>query len=248
MTKGKIYIGTSGWSYRDWRGAYYPEAMKASEYLSHYSNDFHASEINSTFYITPRTSTTEGWANKVPGDFKFCPKMHRYLTQMKRLRDPEQPLEKFFTAIAPLYGRLGPILLQLPPSLSFNEEVVTHLFEVLKRDYHRFEFVLEARHISWFEPLPLSLLRENNIALVISQSGVGYPYAESDASRNIYLRFHGPTTLFSSSYSDAMLKQYAGKIKAWSKEGHTVWAFFNNTMGLNGLNNARKLKELLGLK
>lgn len=248
MAKGKIHIGTSGFSYRDWRGAFYPDKMKPADYLSFYAESFDVSEINSSFYTTPRAATVEGWANKVPADFKFCPKMNRYLTQMKRLKDPEQPLEKFFTAFEPLKAKLGPILLQLPPSLSFKEEVVSHLFDVLKKDYSGFEFVLEARHISWFEDLPLTMLRENNIALVISQSGVGYPYAESDATKNIYLRFHGPTTLFSSCYSDKMLKEYADKIKAWSKEGHTIWAFFNNTMGMNGLNNAGTLKKFIGIK
>src|SRR4051812_48773088 len=140
MAKVKIHIGTSGWSYRDWRGPYYPDKMKSTDYLTHYAKEFHVSEINSSFYTTPRISTVEGWANKVPADFRFCPKMNRYLTQMKRLKDPEQPLEKFFTAFEPLKAKLGPILLQLPPSLSFKEDVVGHFFDVLKKDYSEFEF------------------------------------------------------------------------------------------------------------
>lgn len=245
MAKGKIHIGTSGWSYSDWRSIYYPPRTKASDYLLHYSADFDCAEINSSFYSLPRAATVQNWADKTPDHFRFCAKMSRYLTQMKRLRDPEEPLAKFFAAMEPLGKKLAYVLFQLPPSLKFDEAVATFLLDLLRRDYHRCHFAIEARHASWLEALPLSLLREYDIPLVISQSGVGYPYLESDVTKAMYLRFHGPQELFSSRYSDEMLEQYAGKIKNWSDEGHTIWAFFNNTMGSNGLDNARKLKSLL---
>ena len=247
MATGKIHIATSGWSYSDWKGPFYPEKMKGADMLPFYAQHFDATEINSSFYRMPRVSTVQGWVDKVPKDFRFCPKMSRYLTQMKRLKEPEEPLERFFTAFEPMTKQLGPILIQLPPSLSFDEGVVLHLFKLLRSDYRKFEFALEARHKSWLEELPLTILREYDIPLVISQSGVGYPYAELLTTKNVYLRFHGPTKLFSSSYSDEMLQEYADKIKTWSKAGHTIWAFFNNTMGMAGLNNANKLKELLGI-
>lgn len=247
MAKGKIHIGTSGWSYSDWRSIYYPPKTKSTDYLVHYSKDFDCAEINSSFYSLPRVATVQNWVDKTPDHFRFCAKMSRYLTQMKRLRDPEQPLEKFFTAMEPLGEKLAYVLFQLPPSLKFDEQVVTYLFDLLRRDYRHYHFALEARHASWLEDLPLSLLREYGIPLVISQSGVGYPYLESDLHADMYLRFHGPKELFSSRYSDEMLQQYADKIKLWTKEGHNVWIFFNNTMGSNGLDNARTLKSMLGL-
>lgn len=247
MATGKIHIGTSGWSYSDWRSFYYPPKTKSTDYLIHYSKDFDSAEINSSFYSLPRAATIQNWNDKTPAHFHFCAKMSRYLTQMKRLKDPEEPLEKFFTAFEPLQKKLAYVLFQLPPSLKFDEPVATHLFELLRRDYRRFHFALEARHVSWLDDLSLTLLREYNIPLVVSQSGVGFPYMESDVTKDIYLRFHGPQALFSSRYTDEMLQQYAGKIKQWSDEGHTVWAFFNNTMGSNGIDNARALKGMVGL-
>src|SRR5688572_13230894 len=94
---GKIYIGTSGWSYKHWRGIYYPEKIKPVDYLEYYSREFNIAEINTSFYHLPKKQSVLNWIEKVPKRFRFCPKMSRYLTHMKKLHDPEESLQKFFS-------------------------------------------------------------------------------------------------------------------------------------------------------
>jgi len=245
MRKGKIYIGTSGWSYKHWKDIYYPSDLKTTDYLSFYAKDFSVSEINSSFYHLPREQTVINWVAKVPHGFKFCPKMSRYITHMKKLNDVQEALERFFLVFEPMRTRCGPVLVQLPPSLKFNEEVVADFFKLLKSDYSQYAFALEVRHASWLEANPLSLLRKYKIAFVISQSKNRFPYAEEVTSKHIYLRFHGPEALYASGYTSEMLQQYAKKIRAWSNDGHIIWAFFNNDIAAHALTDAKVLEEMV---
>jgi uncharacterized protein YecE (DUF72 family) len=245
MQRGKIYIGTSGWSYRDWPGIFYPDKMKSTEWLTFYSKSFDVTEINSSFYHLPREKTVLGWVKKVPENFKFCPKISRYLTHMKKLHEPEEPLQRFFGVFKEIKHYLGPVLIQLPPSLRFDKEVAGHFFDLLKSDYARYDFVLEVRHKSWLEQDAIDLLTSYQIGFVISQSGAGFPYAEVITSGIIYARFHGPGKLYFSSYSDEMLEEYAGKFRKWLKKGHNIWVFFNNTGQGIGIENAKTLEKLM---
>jgi uncharacterized protein YecE (DUF72 family) len=243
VKKGNIYIGTSGWSNSSWKGIFYPPEIKSKEFLRHYAAAFNASEINTTFYHLPRPATVEGWIERVPKKYKFCVKLSRYITHIKRLKEPDEPLERFFAAVGPLKKLAGPILIQLPPSLKFNYEVAEYFFEALKNKYHDFEYVLEARHLSWFEPDALPMLIKYNIGLVMSESGGRFPHLAAVTGHHIYIRFHGPGKLFDSPHSNEMLQDYADKILQWQQKGHDIWVFFNNTM-----NDAATLKKYLGLK
>ena len=178
MSLDNIHIGTSGWSYRHWKENFYPKGTKPADYLSHYAQYFSTTEINTTFYHLPRLSTVENWLHKVPDTFRFSIKMSRFLTQTKRLKEPEEPLERFFTAIEPVKHLCGIILLQLPPSLSFDYERADHLFSILKTEYKDYQFALEVRHNSWLEVDSISLFTKYEIAFVIAQSGNRFPYAE----------------------------------------------------------------------
>src|SRR5215510_5510894 len=117
MYSSKINVGTSGWSYKEWKGIYYPNSLKPSDYLNFYAKELDVTEINTSFYHMPRASTVLQWTEKVPADFRFCVKMSRYITQIKRLKDIEEPLERFFKIFEPMKNQMGPILIQLPPSL-----------------------------------------------------------------------------------------------------------------------------------
>lgn len=245
MSLHNIHIGTSGWSYKHWKDTFYPKELKPTDYLSYYAQHFSTTEINTTFYHTPRLSTVENWRNKVPDTFRFSIKMNRFLTQTKRLKDPEEPLEKFFTAIEPVQQLCGLVLLQLPPSLQFDYERTDYLFSLLKRDYKQYQFALEVRHPSWLEVDSISLLTKYNIAFVISQSDGRFPYEELITANNVYVRFHGPEALYASSYSDEMLYYYAEKFMEWTKENAVVWAYFNNDINGHAIANANKLKEIL---
>ncbi len=245
MSLVNIHIGTSGWSYKHWKESFYPKGTKPADYLTYYAEHFSTAEINTTFYSTPRLSTVENWRDKVPKGFRFSIKMNRYLTQMKRLKEPEASLEKFFSAIEPVQSLCGMILLQLPPSLVFDYERADYLFSLLKKEYKPYEFALEVRHASWLEVDSISLLTKYNIAFVISQSGNKFPYAEMITAKNIYVRFHGPEALYASSYSDDSLKYYTEKFLQWTKEGHTIWAYFNNDINGHAIANANTLISLI---
>jgi uncharacterized protein YecE (DUF72 family) len=224
----KIHIGTSGWRYKHWKDDFYPKELKQTDWLSYYAKSFDVTEINTSFYRLPTEETVVGWIKKVPKKFLFCPKMSRYLTHMKKLNDPEEPLQRFFDIFKPMKKQLGPVLIQLPKMVKFNYDKTEYLFKLLKKSYREYEFVLEIRHDSWLQNDALNLMANYEIGLVISQSGERFPYTEMVTAKNIYIRFHGPAALYASSYSDKDLKYFAGKFKKWVKEGHEIWAFFNN--------------------
>ena len=240
-----IHIGTSGWSYKGWKGLFYPQGLPTTKWLQHYAGFFDSTEINGSFYRLPSVETVAKWSQTVPDDFVFCPKMSRYLTHMKKLREPEDPLERFFTVFEPMKAKMGPVLVQLPSLLKFNNDVAEHFYRLLKFNYHPHEFVLEVRHESWLQVDSLTLLTQYGIGLVISQSGNVFPYAEMVTAKNIYLRFHGPEELYASPYSDAMLQAYAMKIKQWMTDGHSVWAYFNNDIHGYAPADAQRLAALV---
>jgi len=123
MRNKKINIGTSGWSYKHWKGEFYPEEMKPTDYLLFYTEHFDTTEINSSFYHLPRRSTVEQWVEKTPKKFRFCPKISRYITHIKRLHDPEETVARFFEVFEPMKEKMGPVLVQLPPSLKFKKNI-----------------------------------------------------------------------------------------------------------------------------
>ncbi len=248
MSKQRIHIGASGWSYPEWKGFFYPADLKSTEWLSYYSRVFDTVEINSSFYHLPKTQTVINWTSYVPDDFRFCPKMSRYLTHIKRLKDPEEPLERFFEIFKPMQSKLGPVLIQLPANVPYDRDIVHRFFTILSSEYQEYQFALEARHQSWLADEAIDQISKHNIAWVISQSGVGFPYLEKITARYIYLRFHGPGKLFDSSYSDIDLQAFAGKFKLWSEGGHSIWAFFNNTMNGHAIANIKEIKGMLGLE
>lgn len=239
-----IYIGTSGWSYKHWKGDFYPKTLSQKDWLPFYAGFFDTTEINSCFYRLPSPDTLLTWANSVPATFLFCPKMSRFLSHMKKLRDPEEPLERFFSIFDAIQDKMGPVLVQLPAVLKFNPEVTEYFFSLLAKQYKNYEFVLEVRHPSWLENGALALMKKYKVGLVISQSGQFFPYSEKTTAKNIYVRFHGPAQLYASSYSDKELESFAAKFKHWVKKGHKVWAFFNNDVYGHAPRDAMRLKTL----
>ena len=242
--KSAIYIGTSGWSYKHWKNIFYPEGLKETDWLAFYAQHFMITEINTSFYHLPKVATTEGWEKKSPKGFMFCPKMSRYLTHMKKLNDPEESMEKFFNAFEPLKDKIGPVLIQLPASVAFHGEKAVGLYAICKQIYPQYRFAMEVRHQSWLCAESIGLMKEYNIAFVISQSGTGFPYAELVTAQHIYVRFHGPDALYASDYSEAQLQEFTHLFKGWKKDGHSIWAFFNNDINGFAFKNAARLKEL----
>jgi len=242
---GKFHIGTSGWSYKDWIEVFYPKKMKPVDWLSHYAKTFDCTEINGSFYRLPTKQTVINWVDNVPKKFKFCPKMSRYLTHLKKLRDPEEPLQRFFSIFEPMRKKMGPVLIQLPKMVQFDCEITKHFYKLLKEKYSPYHFALEVRHGSWITEASYSLMREFGVAFVISHSGDHFPYAEVVTAKNIYFRFHGPGTLYNTKYHSATLKKYSRLFKIWLDEGRDVWIFFNNDWFGYGIENALTLRKFL---
>jgi len=245
MNHRLCHIGISGWSYPDWKGIFYPVGLKSTDWLSFYARTFPITEINMSFYHLPRKSTVEAWVDKTPPDFLFCPKMSRYLTHLKRLKEPEEPLQRFFSVFEPMQAKMGPVLIQLPSSVTFDMSSARHLFEVLQKEYAPYRFALEARHSSWHSEECLGLMQEYAIAFVIAESGGRFPYKEMITARDIYVRFHGPNGRYDTIYEEEALRYFADIFSAWLKEGHELWIFFNNCFYGYAIQNALRLGELL---
>ena len=243
--KGKFRIGTSGWSYKDWSEIFYPKNVSSKDWLSFYSKTFNCTEINSSFYRLPSKETVINWVNSVPKNFKFCPKMSRYLTHMKKLRQPEEPLERFFSIFQPMKSKLGPVLIQLPKMIRFDQKITEHFYKLLKERYSRYTFAIEVRHESWMTESSYSLMANYGVAFVISHSGDHFPYAEVVTSKNIYFRFHGPGSLYNTKYHSATMKRYSRLFKRWLDEGRDLWIFFNNDWFGYGIDNALTLRKFL---
>lgn len=240
----RLHIGTSGWSYPHWSGLFYPEGLRPPKYLEYYATVFGCVELNASFYRVPSMNTVEGWARRTPESFRFCAKVSRFITHRKKLIDVSDPMERFLEVFAPLRGRLGPFLAQLPPSLRFDPNLAGTFLKRLAAYQDAFAFALEARHASWHTPEALSLLQDWGIIHVIADSGGRFPWSEALTTRTVYLRFHGPAATYASRYGVDALIIFARKIIEWLSEGREVWAFFNNDMDGHAVHNARELKAL----
>jgi len=245
MSVRQWHIGTSGWSYKHWKDIFYPQGLKPADWFNWYAQHFHSSEINTSFYHLPKPETVVAWAEKAPKGFTFCPKMSRFVTHMKKLRNVEEPLKRFFEIFAPLYGCMGPVLIQLPPMLRFNEDVAASFFKLITTRYPEQSFVLEVRHDTWMQDTSIALMKEYNIGFVISQSAHFFPYAEWVTAKHVYLRFHGPDALYASGYSDEQLRCYADRCRQWISNGHIVWAYFNNDIHGYAFHDAQRFREIM---
>lgn len=244
---GKLHIGTSGWSYKHWRGIFYPADLAVSQQLTYYSSKFDTTEINSSFYRLPSPASVGHWQESVNKSFRFCPKISRWITHAKKLNDPESSIPRFFEVFDPFRKICGPVLVQLPGNLVFNPGKADHFFSFLRHHYKDWSFSLEARHASWMSPEALALLIKYKIGWVIAESGNRWASSEITTARHIYLRFHGPDGSYASNYSENELTAYARKCSAWLRQGHDLWVFFNNDIHGYAIQNALRLHELVQL-
>src|SRR6185295_9858972 len=154
-------IGCSGWSYPHWRNGFYPRGLPRSQWFEHYSSEFATVELNTTFYRLPATKAVQHWHDEAPGGFRFAAKASRYITHMKRLSDPEEPLAKFFGRLEPLGAFLGPVLYQLPPQMQCDVERLRLFLERLPAGHTAaFEF----RHPGWWNEAVYDLLHRYGAA------------------------------------------------------------------------------------
>ncbi|WP_277620025.1 DUF72 domain-containing protein [Rufibacter ruber] len=162
--KGTIYIGTSGWHYPYWKGNFYPAGMASKDFTRHYIQYLNTVEINNSFYRLPSAETFANWRASVPHDFLFAVKASRYITHMKKLKEPQQGLAQFLGNAQALEEKLGPILFQLPPAWRVNVERFRDFLQALP-PYHRYTF--EFREPTWYHPEIYDLLRQHHHAFCI---------------------------------------------------------------------------------
>ena len=219
-----VLIGTSGWHYRHWRGGFYPEGLAARRWLAHYAERFATVEVNNAFYRLPDTETFSTWAATLPDDFCVAVKASRYLTHMRRLRDPAEPVGRLMGRAQALGSKLGPVLLQLPPNLPADLGALERTLEAFP-DGTR--VAVEPRHDSWFGAGLRSLLSERDAALCLTDTdGKGGPRWRTAAWG--YVRFHHGRGSPPSCYGRAALRTWASVLADLWTPGADIYAYFNN--------------------
>jgi len=242
MAEGDIRIGTSGWHYAHWRGRFYPEDLPPARYLAHYGGRFDTVEINNSFYRLPEEATLAAWRDAVGEGFLFAVKASRYLTHMKKLKDPEEPAATVVSRLEALGERLGPILFQLPPRWRVNVERLAHLLEVLPAT-HRYAF--EFRDGSWFDERVYALLQRHGAALCIYHMGT-LTTPKIATTDLVYLRLHGPSDSPTGHYLPEALVAWAEDMQRWAAEGRRVFCYLNNDAEGYAILDAQALRGLLG--
>lgn len=243
MPPGRVLIGTSGYVYKDWRRRFYPRDVPAREWLPFYATTFSTVELNSPFYRLPRAATFRAWARAVPEDFVFAVKASRFLTHIKRLREPGPPLTLFLSRAKGLGNRRGPILFQLPERFHLSLERLDGFLAALARRKIR-RAVLEVRHASWLIDPVFERLTRANVALCL-QDWKSQPVTGPITADFVYVRRHGTRRRYGGSYSERMLRQDAARIGAWAAAGKDVFVYFNNDGRAAAVRNARSLAELV---
>jgi uncharacterized protein YecE (DUF72 family) len=219
-----LFVGTSGWQYPHWRDRFYPRELAVSSWLEHYAARFAAVEVNATFYRLPEAEAVGAWAERTPADFVFAAKMSRFLTHTKRLRDPAEPVARFLERTSALGEKLGPVLLQLPPSMKRD---LGRLRDTLACFPAGARVAVEPREPSWAGRALESLLEERGAALCIADG----PRARGEVVRTApfaYVRFHGGHATPSPCYGAAALRAWAERLaRSWSPS-EDAYVFFNN--------------------
>lgn len=235
---GAPRIGTAGWALpRQSRHQFPAEGPN----LQRYAARLNAAEINSSFYRSHRQTTWARWAEAVPDDFRFAVKAPRELTHIRKLAEPAEPLATFLEEVAGLGSKLGPILVQLPPSLAFEEAAARGFFEHW-RSVHSGPVACEPRHPTWFEPPADSLLTSLRIARVAADPAVVPAAAHPGGWDGLrYWRLHGSPRMYSSSYEEAALRALAAEMAAADTE---AWCIFDNTMHGAAIENALAVREM----
>lgn len=240
---GVVRIGTSGWHYKHWLGLFYPAKLAPKEMFRFYSLHFDTVELNNTFYRLPKPETFESWRDNSPDKFLYAVKASRFITHMKKLKDPESSTIKFFDGAERLGEKLGPVLFQLPPRWRVDIDRLQNFLEALP-EVHR--YVIEIRDESWLVNDVYDVLRKFNVAFCIHDLANMQTPLEITADFT-YIRFHGPgAAKYRGSYSDSALREWAERIAEWRAANVDSYVYFNNDIGGHAITNAQTLKRLLG--
>ena len=222
-----LWIGTSGWQYRHWRGGLYPRGLAQAHWFDRYVEAFDTVELNVTFYRQPAPAVFEGWARRAPDGFLFAVKASRFLTHILRLREPQDSVDRLLEGASRLGAHLGPVLLQLPPDMQVEAERLDETLAAFPPDVR---VAVEPRHRSWLIEPVLEVLRRHGAALCWADrrrplNPTGPTWATADWG---YIRFHAGTASPRGCYGERALGTWLDRITAAWKPGQDVFAYWNN--------------------
>lgn len=246
--RGRIFIGTSGWAYKHWEDIFFPRGLPERKKLEYLAGHFNTVEVNYSFYRLPQIKTFAEWKERTPPGFVFAVKASRYLTHVKRLKNAESSWQLFLGRAQGLGKKMGPVLLQFPPSFKFKQENFERIkifLKCAKKAHKKIKLAFEFRDEPWNNDEVLKYFKKNNAAFVMADSP-SFRLHETVSANFIYIRMHGGESLYSSKYSRKELKDLARKVKIWSGRGLDVFVYFNNDARGYAIENARELMGFLG--
>ncbi len=238
---GRAHIGCSGWDYRDWKGAVYPQELRKREWFDYYGSMFDTVELNSTFYRLPSVEAVEDWAMRAPPGFVYAVKLGQFGSHRMKLRDAGSWLPNHLDRVERLGDHLGPTLVHLPPRWKRN---AARLDEFLKVAPSGHRWAVEVRDPSWLHDDVYEVLNCHGAALCIHDLLPGHPWQLT--TRWTYMRFHGPDAVrepYRGRYTGRRLRAPAERIGEWLDDGVDVYAFFNNDDEGNAARDARWLSD-----
>ncbi len=236
-----IWIGTSGWVYRHWKGRFYPENITTKKWLDYYAGRFASVELNNSFYHLPETRTLKNWKTTVPDSFLFSVKASRYFTHMKKLKVTRGSVRQFFSRMKALNGKMGPVLFQLPPKWKPNPERLEAFLKILPKQYR---YTFEFRNTGWFSKEIKKILEKYKAAFCIYELA-GQCSPEWTTAHFVYVRLHGPGNKYQGDYDGQTLSRWARRIRAWHKQRKDVYLYFDNDDSAYAALNAETLQKKL---
>lgn len=246
-----IFIGTSGWHYSDWMGSFYPADIRGYHELTYHARFFNTVENNSSFYRIASESTYKTWDKMTPANYKFSIKLNKQITHISKLSvsdDVREHVDYILDSIQMLGEKLGALLIQLPASFKYDLEKLDTFLDFFTKEVRSrpfvFDLAIEFRNRYWFTEEVYKCLQKYNVALVAANSS-RYPGVREVTASIAYIRMHGPTKLFASSYSEEQLQELATYIKSILANVEKVYVYFNNDFHGYAINNARTLQNLL---
>ena len=245
MRHGDIFVGPSGWSYRSWSQTV-AKGVPMKKRLPFIAGLFNAVEINGSFYVQIAPETYRTWRDGTPPGFRFALKGHRYVTHYKRLQGCRDPVRRLRAQAAGLGDKLAVVLWQLPARVTLDLARLDGFLDVLGAEWHDARHAIELRHRSWFIPDVERRLAAADVAACWSDAP-DFPMWPTVTTDFVYVRLHGHTRKYASSYSAASLRTWSSRVAAWARSGLGVHVYFDNDAEGAAIRNARWLSAELGL-
>jgi len=239
-----VRVGCSGWSYRDWRGTFYPIDLRARDWFGYYASQFDTVELNATFYRLPDAGTVDQWCAQAPPGFEYAAKVGQFGSHRMKLRDAASWLPNHVDRLRRLGVALGPQLLQLPPRWRRDTARLDNFLRAAPDDLR---WAVELRDPSWLHDDVYAVLRAHGAALCLHDLLPRHPWIRT--TDWTYLRFHGPRALeepYHGRYTGRRLRPVAARLEPWLAEGCDVYAYFNNDWHAHAVVDARWLRARLG--